>query len=157
MTPVTLAEINSPGNTFTLLPGRTVSLTANVTASTGITLEEGSILDLQAYSLAAVSVLQGKGLLRIGHSYFPTVTTNPFVQAGGGTVEYAFAGEANLPAQSQYNHLLISKGGTAVAARSVIGQTLTIHGDLTVREGTFQIGKTGCLAMRPAKTAAWIS
>ena len=118
-----------------ILPGRTVTLPANI-ATTGldISIQEGGFLDLSTYQYTAgLDALSGQGTLRIAASYFPTVTTNNFVNAGGGTTEYR--ANVNLPSQAIYNNLSINASGL------VVTQTidLLLNGNLYVKSGTFRI------------------
>jgi len=126
-----------PGNNdiVIILSGRTVSLPANI-SSTGldISIEEGSFLDLSTFQFTAgLKKLSGQGTLVISSGVFPTpITTNTFVNVGGGTTEYRTA--TNLPSQNTYNNLTINSSG-------IIVQTidLTLNGNLKVKKGTYQI------------------
>ena len=119
-----------------ILAGRTVILPANIT-TTGldITIEEGGFLDLSTWQFTAgLLKLSGQGTLIISSGVFPTpVTTNTFINAGGGTTEYRTS--INLPSQPIYNNLTINASGLTVT------QTidLTLNGNLYVKTGTFRI------------------
>ncbi len=129
-----------PGNSdyVVILTGRTITLPATI-ATTGhdITINEGGFLDLSSYQFtSAINSLSGQGTLRIASAYFPTVTTNSFVNAGGGTTEYYNAAGFNLPSQSTYNNLTINAPG--VIATQLIA-SLTLNGNLYIKQGTYQI------------------
>ncbi len=128
-----------PGNNdiVEILSGRTVTLPGNVATTTlDVTINGGSALDLSTFQFTAgLKSLSGQGTLKINSAVFPTpVTTNTFVNAGGGTTEYN-AG-VNLPSQAVYNNLTINKTGSAIIQTI---PTLTLNGDLHVKAGTFQI------------------
>jgi hypothetical protein len=120
----------------TILTGRTITLPGNI-ASTGldITIEEGGVLDLSTWQFTAgLSKLSGQGTLVISSGVFPTpVTTNTFINAGGGTTEYRTS--INLPSQATYNNLTINATGLTVT------QTidLTLNGNLYIKTGTFRL------------------
>jgi hypothetical protein len=118
-----------------ILSGRTVTLPSTI-VSTGlnITIEEGGFLDLSTWQFTSgLASLNGQGTLKIAASYFPAVTTNTFVNAGGGTTEYR--SNINLPSQAVYNNLHID------ANSFIVTQTidLTLNGDLYVKNGTYRI------------------
>jgi hypothetical protein len=119
-----------------ILPGRTVSIPANITTSgLDVTIESGGFLDLSTYQFTAgFSKLSGQGTLAISSNIFPTpITTNNFILSGGGTTEYRTS--INLPSQATYNNLSINAGGI------IVTQTLdlTLNGNLYVKNGTFRI------------------
>ncbi len=133
----TLVGNSVPGSNdrVVILSGRTISLPASI-ASTGlsITIEEGGFLDLSTWQFTAgLAYLGGEGTLKIASSYFPAVTSNTFINAGGGTTEYN--ANINLPTQSVYNNLQIDANGLIVT--QVID--LTLNGDLNIKKGTYQI------------------
>ncbi|MEJ1238662.1 T9SS type A sorting domain-containing protein [Chryseolinea sp. T2] len=98
---ITLTGSAVPANNdaVVILNGFTVTLTAPVT-TTGhsITINNGGVLDLATFTVTTLNALAGSGTLRIKSSYFPTVTSNTFVNnaAAGATVEYADFG-ATVP------------------------------------------------------------
>ncbi|MHB9140314.1 MAG: beta strand repeat-containing protein [Paludibacter sp.] len=133
----TLTGSAVPGNNDVLriLPGRTVTLTGNVTQTgLSITIDAGSILDLTNFQFTQpLSSLSGLGTLKLASSVFPTVTTNTFVNTGGGTVEYDTG--ITLPvAQTTYNNLTINTSGTVIQVNN-----LSLNGNLLVKQGAFQI------------------
>ena len=130
-----------PGNRdlVEILSGRTVNLPANIaTTNLNVTIDESGFLDLSTYQFTGgLSALAGQGTLIISSSpaVFPTpITTNNFVNAGGGTVEYRT--NSNLPTQATYNNLSINKIGATVTQTIL---NLNLNGDLHVKSGTFQI------------------
>jgi len=70
-----------------ILSGRTVTLTANVTAQDlDITINNGGIIDMSARAFTNTLVaLRGSGILKLASSQFPTATLNSFVTTDGGT------------------------------------------------------------------------
>ena len=125
----------------TILPGRTVTLTANVTsASNNITINGGGFLNLSNYQFTnSLLSLGGQGTLQISPSnpvtgYFPVVTTNTFINTGGGTVEYDV--NTNLPLSPvNYNNLTINSPTGIVTLVS----NISLNGNLWIEQGTFQI------------------
>src|SRR4051812_18907213 len=118
-----------------ILAGRTVSLAANV-ATTGhsININSGGILDLSTFTVTTITLLEGEGgTLRIGASYFPAVTTNTFITATGGTVEYYnFGAPTTLPTSpTTYYHLSLSNS-TSSNYTMTLGSNLTVLGNFTV-------------------------
>lgn len=130
-----------PGNddVVVILDGRTVTLTADV-ATTGldITLNPMGIIDMGGYQFTQpIQSLRGQGTLRLSSTNFPTVTSNLFVDAGGGTTEYYNGANFNLPnTQTTYNNLSINVPGGVIATQM---NNLTLNGDLTVKTGTYRI------------------
>jgi hypothetical protein len=121
-----------------ILSGRTVSLPANI-ATTGldVTINAGGFLNLATYQFTnPLLALRGKGTLRLASATFPAVTTNTFVNAGEGTVEYNNAANFNLPpAQTTYNNLTINAPGVIATQMN----NLTLNGNLYVKAGTYRI------------------
>lgn len=121
-----------------ILTDRTVTLSANVTQSQmEITINAGGILDLSTFRFTkTIAVLAGQGTLRLATVDFPTVTTNTFVNSGGGTTEYYNSANFTLPAtQTTYNNLTINSSGFTATQLS----NLTLNGTLLVKAGTFRI------------------
>jgi hypothetical protein len=119
-----------------ILPGRTVTLPSNIaTSGLDISIEEGGFLDLSSYQfISGLSKLSGQGTLAISSNIFPTpITTNTFINAGGGTTEYRTS--INLPSQSTYNNLTINASGITVTQT----MDLLLNGNLLVKNGTFRI------------------
>ncbi|OQC65230.1 MAG: hypothetical protein BWX49_00057 [Bacteroidetes bacterium ADurb.Bin008] len=127
------------GDVVVILDGRTVTLTADV-ATTGldITINPMGIIDMGGYRFTqTIQSFRGLGTLRLSSTNFPTVTSNLFVAAGGGTTEYYNSSDFNLPiAQTTYNNLSINVPGGITATQM---NNLTLNGDLTVKTGTFRI------------------
>ncbi|MES2733504.1 MAG: T9SS type A sorting domain-containing protein [Bacteroidota bacterium] len=152
------AGVGTPGagDVAVILSGRTVTLTADV-ATSDITIESGATVDLGAFVFATVTgSLRGQGKLKSslvvsGSAYVPAYgpATNSFFDADGGTMEFAFTSAlaVKLPnKQTRYNNLIINLSSVADTAYFAsdcaldTNQTLTIHGDLHVLKGAFQIG-----------------
>ncbi|HEY9005056.1 MAG TPA: hypothetical protein VIM75_02930 [Ohtaekwangia sp.] len=121
-----------------ILPGRTVTLTTDVTAQCGIlTIENSGFVDMTTYSFTnGLAALDGEGTLRLASVNFPAIASSTFINAGGGTVEYYNASSFTLPVtQTTYNNLTINSPGQ-VATQLM---NLTLNGNLLVKNGTFQI------------------
>jgi hypothetical protein len=121
-----------------ILPGRTVTVTGNITTQDlNLTINSSAYLDLSTFSFSnGLTTLAGQGSLRLASTNFPTIVTNTFVNSGGGTVEYYNASSFTLPvAQTIYNNLTINSAGQ-VATQLM---NLTLNGNLLVKSGTFQI------------------
>lgn len=121
-----------------ILSGRTVTLTSDVNSTElEITIEAGGFLNLSTSRLTnKLTSLGGQGTLQLASVNFPSVTTNTFIDAGGGTTEYDNSADFILPAgQSIYNNLTINCPGHIATQRS----NITLNGDLHVRAGTFRI------------------
>lgn len=133
------SAVPSANDNVVILSNRTVTLPANVaTDGLKVTINDGGILDLGGYQFTAaagLSSLGGQGTLRIASAYFPKVTTNSFVLAGGGTTEFYNATSFTLPSQATYNHLRINAPGWIATQMA----NITLNGDLLVKAGTFQI------------------
>ncbi len=125
-----------------ILAGRTVTLTANV-ATTGhsININSGGVLDISTFTITTLTLLEGEGTLRIAASYFPTVTTNTFITAAGGTVEYYnFGAPTTLPTSpTTYYHLSLSNS-TGTNYTMNLGSNLNVLGNFTL-----SVSNTGTL------------
>ncbi len=121
-----------------ILSGRTVSLSADVTSSDlDITIELGGFLDLTNRSFTnTMTALRGEGTLKLASVNFPTVTTNTFINAGGGTTEYYNPANFTLPSTpATYNNLIINSSGFIATQLS----NITLNGNLNIKSGTFRI------------------
>jgi len=135
-----------------ILPGRTVTLTGNVTQTgLSITIDAGSILDISTFSISTLVALGGQGTLKLASSVFPTVTTNTFVISGGGTVEYYNLNNMGISStQLAYNNLTVSNystGANSVFINNASSPTYTINGNFTLKNYstgslTFAFGNT---------------
>lgn len=139
----TWVDVGTPQNNsrIVILSGRTVTLPADVaTTNMSVVINEGGALDLAAKRFAnSLASLSGQGTLRIGDSYFPIVTANSFVLAGGGTTEYNYGTAKDLPNQAVYNNLTINTGGaiaTQVADIALNGLLHVQSGTMTINNGT---------------------
>ncbi len=137
-----------------------LSLTADVTlTSLAVTVQRGGVLDMSTYKFTGtLDSLSGKGTLRIGAPYFPTVITNNFDDANTGTVEFYNwpSTPSIIPAAGiQYNNLrFLNTSGTAYTAR--LDNDLTLTGSLTLTRtntGVFPAGSTYASAAAAAAGA----
>lgn len=122
----------------TILSGRTVSLSENVSANNlQLTVAAGGILDMKTSQLSsALAEFKGQGTLRLASVNFPSVTNNTFVATGGGTTEYYNSSSFTLPTtQDVYNNLSIATGSAVATQMS----NIVLNGDLHVKSGTFRI------------------
>ncbi|NOU17724.1 MAG: hypothetical protein HOO91_09210 [Bacteroidales bacterium] len=129
------STLPSNNDKVVILSGRTVTLTGDVsTSNLDVTINDGGYLNLDTRSFSnPLSALRGQGTLKLASANFPTVTTNTFINAGGGTVEYNVA--INLPvAQIVYNNLTINTVGTVIQVNNI-----TLNGNLYIQNGTYQI------------------
>jgi hypothetical protein len=139
--------IPADGDNVVILSSRTVTLSADITTlNLDITINSGGILDLAAFGFTnTVDVLSGQGTLRLSSANFPGVTTNNFVNAGGGTTEYYNTTDFNLPAsQAAYNNLTLNTNGVIATQLNDI----TINGDLNIKKGTYRINDNTTIARR---------
>ncbi|MBU1717966.1 MAG: autotransporter-associated beta strand repeat-containing protein [Bacteroidetes bacterium] len=131
------AKVPADGDQITILNGRTVTLTANVaTLGHAISIDAGGTINMGTFRFTnTLTYLGGTGLFRLSTANFPTVTTNDFVTASGGTVEY-YNANITLPAQLTYNHLKISNSTasnyTFILQNPTNPTSYTIYGNLTV-------------------------
>lgn len=137
------------GDVVVILSGRTVSLTEDCdSANLEVNINDGGILDMATFAFSdagGLNELNGQGKLRLASTSFPTVTTNTFVNTGGGTTEYYNAADFTLPvAQTTYNHLEINATGVIATQMSDI----TLNGDLKIEQGTFRINDNTTAARR---------
>ena len=127
----------SPGvnDYVVILAGRTVTLSSDVSGTNiDLTINDGGSLNMASYKFSSgLLALRGQGNLQLSSASFPSVTTNTFINSGGGTTEYNAA--VTLPAgQTTYNNLRINTSGTVVQMNN-----LTLNGNLDVVQGRFQI------------------
>jgi len=135
------------GNAVVILSSRTVTLPSDITTpNLKININEGGIIDMSTFSFSAgLKELKGTGTLRLKSVNFPTVTTNTFVNSGGGTTEYSNATNFTLPTtQATYNNLKINAPGVIATQMSDI----TLNGDLSVKQGTYRINDNTTAARR---------
>ncbi|MEE4196944.1 MAG: hypothetical protein V2I54_04820 [Bacteroidales bacterium] len=146
-TTLTPTDIPNENDKVVILNGRTVTLTSDVdTAGLDIKVKDGATLDLATFSFSnGIGTLQGQGTVKLASVNYPSVTSNLFVLAGGGTTEYYNAADFTLPAaQTQYNHLQINAPGIIATQLSDI----TLNGDLNVLQGTYRINDNAAAARR---------
>ncbi|NJK93633.1 MAG: hypothetical protein HC905_00745 [Bacteroidales bacterium] len=134
------SSIPGPSDRVVILPGRTVSLSSNVsTSGLDITINAGGFLNMDAFSFTSnLNALRGEGTLKLASAAFPAVTTNEFINAGGGTTEYNNSANFNLlTSQTTYNNLTFNLSTNSDVATQL--NNLTINGNLLVKKGTFRI------------------
>ncbi len=135
---VNIGTPNSDGDVVVILSGRTVTLNSNViTTNLEININEGGILDMSTYRfISTLSKLNGRGLLRLASTFFPSAASNTFVNSGGGITEYYNAANFTLPTtQTTYNTLRINAPGVTATQLN----NLTLNGDLHIINGTYRI------------------
>ncbi|HBG86141.1 MAG TPA: hypothetical protein DDW62_01175, partial [Marinilabiliaceae bacterium] len=121
-----------------ILSGREVSLSEDVAAENlNVSIASGGVLNIKDFEFSnELLYLRGEGTLRLASINFPSVSTNQFVQAGGGTTEYNNSTAFTFPAaQTQYNNLTLNAPGITASMMS----DLVLNGDLTVKAGAFRI------------------
>jgi hypothetical protein len=146
------AAVPANGDVVEILSGRTVTLSANVTQTgLSIILDDGGILDMSTNTFATLTSLSGKGILKISSGTFPTVATNTFVNAGGGTVEYYNLNSTGIASsQLTYNNLIVSNYSTSantIYLSSTSNPSYIINGDFTLKNNstgslTFDFGNS---------------
>ncbi len=132
------SQVPSVYDEVVILSDRTVYLSNDIpTEGLSLRIESGGFLDMAGYRFEqSISVLEGEGTLKLGSDQFPTVISNTFVDAGGGTVQYYTPYSFTLPNyQDVYNNLVINTSGNT-ALQMV---DFTLNGDLEVENGTYQI------------------
>lgn len=133
------STLPGPGDVVVILPGRTVTLTADTaTAGLEININTGGILNLENKSFTAgLASLKGTGTLQLSSTNFPSATVNTFVDAGGGTTVYKNTSSFTLQnTQTEYNNLTIEIASGQVATQL---HDLTLNGNLLVKTGTYRI------------------
>lgn len=122
-----------------ILSNRTITLPADITTGgLKVIINDGGVLDMATYQFTnTVSSLAGQGFLKLASANFPTVTTNSFVDVGGGTTEYNNISNFTLKAtQLTYNNLVIN---TSVGVTATQLNDLSVNGNLHVKQGTYRI------------------
>lgn len=129
--------VPSDGDVVVILPNRTVNLTSNITtANLEININSAGILNLSTYGFTSgLSALKGTGTLQLASTTFPSVTSNTFINAGGGTTEYKNVVDFTF-VQSTYNNLTINTSTGVVATQLT---NITLNGNLLIKQGTFRI------------------
>lgn len=132
------------GDTFTILTGRTVTLTANVMQENlNLIINSGAILQLGVFRFENnLNTFSGQGTLKLIYNVatpnLPTATTNNFRGTNGGTIEYNNSADFTLPATyNTYYSLRINLSTPAI--RVTLLHNLTINGNLIVQTGEFRI------------------
>ena len=132
--------VPGPNDKVVILPGRTVSLRANVSAANlDITINSGGILNQTTFAFtdaAGLTALKGGGIHKLASQNYPVATTNSFVTTDGGTTEYNHSGTMSST-QSTYYNLIIRSGGTVTQVNN-----LTVNGNVDVKTGKFEINNT---------------
>ncbi|MDP2189147.1 MAG: hypothetical protein Q8J69_10740 [Sphingobacteriaceae bacterium] len=129
-------EVPTPFDSVVILNGRVITLGANVTtASLGINIQAGATLNLQNFTLNTLTALSGAGVLRVtgATAYYPSVSgTNSFVQAGGGTVEYALNAATIALPTGPFNNLVLLRESSSAATYQLTND-LTVFGNLSIQ------------------------
>ncbi|HTF17629.1 MAG TPA: T9SS type A sorting domain-containing protein [Chryseolinea sp.] len=143
---LTGSAVPASGDAVFILNGFTVFLTSGV-ATTGhsITINNGGTLDMATFSISTLNSLAGNGTLRIKWGYFPTVTSNTFVNnaASGATVEYDFDGI--VPASFNFPNLKFintTSANRTIALSNPVAYTLNVYGSLST-----QVSGSGSLTL----------
>jgi hypothetical protein len=134
------SQVPANGDIVVILSSRTVTLPGNiVTSGLDITINSGGILSLGSYQFTStLAALRGQGTLQLSSATFPAVTTNTFVNSGGGTTEYLNSASFDLPAaQTTYNNLKLNLSNSSFIATQL--NDLTLNGDLEVVSGNYRI------------------
>ena len=121
-----------------ILEGRTVSLSSDITTEgLDITIDAGGFLNQTTKKFTkTLTALRGQGTLQLATTDFPSVTTNTFINAGGGTTEYNNAYDFDLPSTpATYNNLTINAPGFTGTQLN----NLVLNGNLNVKQGTYRI------------------
>lgn len=123
-----------------ILNGNTITINTNATKCLSLQIYSGGTLDLGATKDHNFGKVTGQGLMRINSSnYFPGGNyASNFVAANGGTIEYYGNIDITLPTNhTTYNNLIIN---LSAGRKATLASDLTINGDFTIQQGTFQIG-----------------
>lgn len=132
-------QIPDDNDLVVILDGRTVHLEQNIaTSGLNITINPNGIIDMRNYTFTSpIQILRGQGGLRLSSTQFPTISSAPFLEAGGGTTEYYNSANFNLPTtQDMYNNLSINTSNDAMATQM---HDLILNGNLVVKTGTYRI------------------
>ncbi|MBI1223211.1 MAG: hypothetical protein GC180_11455 [Bacteroidetes bacterium] len=127
------------GDSLVIKNGRTITLSADKSnTSFGLLLEEGSVLDLQTYTLDGLNSISGSGKLRSSGSsgsvaYFPTAQSNAdFLDSGGGILEYYCSTSVMLNTSVTNCQELILRRESSGTTQYTLASNLSIYGDLTI-------------------------
>lgn len=129
--------IPSYGDIVYLVQNRNIVLTEDIsTRNLSINIASGSTLTLGSYEFTSTAdELNGKGSIRISKSYFPTITSNTFTDAEGGTVEF-YNFSSTLPSNAAtFNNLLLNSTNGSDNTFT-LGHNLTLNGSLTLTRST---------------------
>jgi len=136
-------EVPDSDNDAYILNGRTVSASGNTSAK-NLSVEYGAVLDLRTFT-HSYSAVEGKGLIRINSTNFPSGNFSDFVSSEGGTIEF-YDVSGNLPNQTIYNNLLLTN--STASTNNLVFQnssniTYTINGNFTINNsGTGELKAT---------------
>ena len=106
---------------------------------THLQLNEGGELDIGTTTGHNFNVVVGQGTIKLASTTFPTGDFDSFVAAGGGTVEYYNSSNFTFD-RKVYNNLIINLPNLSTAT---INDNMTINGNFTIKQGTFQISASG--------------
>ncbi len=136
------------GDSLVIKNGRTVTLSADKTnTGLGLLLEEGSVLDLQSFTMDGLNSISGKGRLRSSRTtgsvaYFPSAGSNTnFLGSDGGILEYYCTSSVMLNTTvTSCKHLELKRESSGTTEYT-LAANLDIYGNLT-------IGRTGSAISR---------
>jgi gliding motility-associated-like protein len=129
------AGIPGSGDNVVILNGRTVTTAISRTVGS-LQINAGGIIDIGNTSGHDFGTVSGEGRLRLASSIFPSGNFTLFTSSSGGTVEYYNTGSFNFDAFT-FNNLIVNLANTGDIA--TLAGDMTIHGDLTVQQGRFQV------------------
>ncbi|MGQ1946924.1 glycine-rich domain-containing protein [Geofilum sp. OHC36d9] len=131
-----------------VLAGRTVTLPGDVGVSNlNISIADGGVLDMSTHQFSSgLLYLRGQGTLRLASLFFPSATTNTFVDESGGTTEYYNNAnfEWGTSSQGTYCNLVLNASGVTASQM----RNITINGNLVLKNGTFSIGNSSSTVLR---------
>ena len=122
-----------------ILNGRTVTINEDSKVAYSLQLNEGGELDIGTTTGHNFNVVVGQGTIKLASTTFPTGDFDSFVAAGGGTVEYYNSSNFTFD-RKVYNNLIINLPNLSTAT---INDNMTINGNFTIKQGTFQISASG--------------
>jgi len=126
-------------NTYVILAGRTITLTANV-IYTGLSVEvrDGAILNLSTFQFDnTLTSLSGQGIIKLNSTSILNATTNNFTNASGGTYEFNNTSNYTIPSGTYNNITFYHSLGTIEVLQT---SNITLNGNLYLRRGKYIIG-----------------
>ncbi|MHB1278415.1 MAG: beta strand repeat-containing protein, partial [Bacteroidia bacterium] len=127
------------GDSLVIKNGSTITLSADKTnTGIGLMLEEGSVFDLQSFTLEGLNSINGKGRLRSSRTtgsiaYFPDALSSAgFLGTDGGILEYYCASGVTLNTGVTACRHLELKSETSGTTIYTLAASMTIYGNLTL-------------------------